>query len=215
VTTEPHPIIDLRRSPDAQLEVSRIAADLFWQDGVAATRGEDIAARAGISTRTLWRYFRAKEACAEPILAASGRRFVALLRDWPRELSFEEQLYRAADGDTAGAHDADDLRAMRLIELGRREPALRAAWLLVCDQTERALLGVVAVRLGLDPADPDVARITAAVGAAVRAVNDRVSIAVVTGGDPGTPAQIVAGLATAVREASGGRLGDPIEEAAR
>jgi hypothetical protein len=104
---------------------------------------------------------------------------------------------------------------MRLIELGRREPALRAAWLVVCDATEQALLGVVADRLGLDVSHPDAARITAAVGVAVRAVNDRVSIAVVTGGNAGTPAQIVVELATAVREASGGRLGDAIGEVAR
>jgi hypothetical protein len=31
--------IDLRRNPDARLQVSRIAAELFWRDGVAATRG--------------------------------------------------------------------------------------------------------------------------------------------------------------------------------
>jgi AcrR family transcriptional regulator len=210
----PHPVIDLRRSADAQLEVSRIAADLFWRDGVSATHGEDIAAAAGISTRTLWRYFRAKEACAEPVLAACSRRFVERMATWPRDVDLETHL-RTADRPTVGDAADDDLRVMRLVELGAREPALRAAWLIACDAVERELLGVVADRLGLDPHDPHAVRITAAVGAAVRAVSERVSVAVVTGRSPGTRVEIDAELGDAVREASGGRLGDAITEAAR
>ena len=79
----------------ARLEVSRLACELFWEKGVAATSGDEIAAAAGLSTRTIWRYFRSKESCVEPVLAKSADRFLASMHRWPPELSLSEHL--AAD----------------------------------------------------------------------------------------------------------------------
>src|SRR5688500_16121626 len=57
------------KQAQARLTVSRLACALFWERGVAGTSGDDIAAAAGLSTRTIWRYFRSKESCVEPVLA--------------------------------------------------------------------------------------------------------------------------------------------------
>jgi AcrR family transcriptional regulator len=61
------------KQAQARLRVSRHACELFWERGVAATTGDDIAAAAGLSTRTIWRYFRTKESCVEPVLALSAQ----------------------------------------------------------------------------------------------------------------------------------------------
>lgn len=66
------------KQASARLEVSRHACALFWERGVSATSGDDIAAAAGLSTRTIWRYFRSKESCVEPVLALSAQRFIEL-----------------------------------------------------------------------------------------------------------------------------------------
>ncbi|RYE73640.1 MAG: TetR family transcriptional regulator, partial [Hyphomicrobiales bacterium] len=52
---------------NTRLELSRHAARLFLERGVADTTGDDIAAAAGVATRTLWRHFRSKESAVEPL----------------------------------------------------------------------------------------------------------------------------------------------------
>jgi AcrR family transcriptional regulator len=61
------------RQERLRLKVSRVAAGLFWEQGVAATSGQQIAETAGLSTSTLWRHFRTKESCAEPIVGHSWK----------------------------------------------------------------------------------------------------------------------------------------------
>ncbi len=81
-----------QRHQRIRLEISREAARLFWEQGVAATSGEQIAAAVGLSVRTIWRYFRNKGSCAEPVLAQDVEEFVAVLRRWPREVSLADHL---------------------------------------------------------------------------------------------------------------------------
>lgn len=208
---EPRPVVDLRRRPDARLQVSRLAAARFWRDGLAATRGDDIAADAGVATRTLWRYFRSKEACAEPVLAHSGRRFVTALSAWPLDLSIEEFLDAAAPAAAAPASFSDDdVHAMRMIVLGFSEPALRSSWLMVCDAAERETVPLFARRLGLPPDSREAQQVTAAVSGAVRVLNDSLSVDFVEH-EVATPASdVLRDLARAVRQASDGRLGPAV-----
>lgn len=74
---------------DAHIEVARCAARLFLQKGVADTTGDEIADAAGISKRTLWRYFRTKESCVEPLFALASQRLAARFRNWPSDVSVE------------------------------------------------------------------------------------------------------------------------------
>ena len=62
------PIIERSKTEEARLAVSRHAAELFWKHGVDGTSGDAIAEASGLSKRTVWRYFRSKEACVEPLL---------------------------------------------------------------------------------------------------------------------------------------------------
>lgn len=204
------PPVDLRRRGDAKLQVSRIAADLIWQNGLAATRGEDIAAAAGISTRTLWRYFRSKESCVEPVLLQSSRRFTAVLAAWPQQESIDEYLGRAAEPG-AVAYSPDDIRAMRMVSLGFEELSLRSAWLMVCDEAEQQNRELFARRLGLSAEAAEVRRIAAAVAGAVRALNDALSLDFLATGREPMAADVLEQLGTALREASGGRIGPAAE----
>ncbi len=182
---------------------------MFWQQGVTATRGEDIADRAGISTRTLWRYFRAKEACVEPVLEASGSRFLDYMRGWPAAMSIEDYL-RVAFLAPADEQSGDLFLAARMIALAETEPALRASWLLVCDRAERELPKLLKIRLGLDPGSREARTLAASVFGAIRAVNDELSIAVATDPTALDPIDAAEIFAHTIRTASGGRLGDPI-----
>lgn len=202
--------IDLRRRSDAKLHVSRLAADLFWERGMAATRGEDIAAAAGIATRTLWRYFRSKESCIEPVLTASSRQFLAVLEAWPLDQSIDDYLRRAATPGPV-SYSRDDVRAMRMVSLGLEEPSLRSAWLLVCDDAERATWPLIARRTGLPESSIEVRRIAAAVAGAVRALNDGLGVDFVTSGTEPQSADVLAALIASIRDASGGRLGPAVD----
>jgi AcrR family transcriptional regulator len=202
--------IDLRRRGDAKLQVSRIAADLFWRNGVAATRGEDIAAAAGIATRTLWRYFRSKESCVEPVLLHSSERFMMVLSAWPHEQSIDDFLGGAA---TTGpvTYSPDDVRAMRMVSLGFEEPSLRSAWLMVCDDAEQESRSLFARRLQLPADSAEVRRIAASVAGAIRALNDALSLDFIATGREPLSTDVLGQLGSALREASGGRLGAAVD----
>lgn len=57
-----------------------------------ATTGDRIAEAVGLSTLTIWRHFRSKESCAEPIVTQGVEWGTSALRSWPRHLSLEDQL---------------------------------------------------------------------------------------------------------------------------
>ncbi|WP_161606228.1 TetR/AcrR family transcriptional regulator [Microlunatus speluncae] len=201
--------IDLRRRSDARLQVSRLAAELFWRDGVSATRGEDIAAAAGIATRTLWRYFRSKEACIEPVLVESGRRFMAVLAAWPLNASLEEFLESSRQPGPV-VYTVDDVRAMRMVRLGFDEPALRSSWLVVCDDAERQCAQLFGERLGQDETSREVKQIAASVAGAVRVLNDSLSVDFVDRGVTPDGRDVLGMLARAVRDGSSGRIGPAV-----
>lgn len=203
------PVIDLRRRPGARLQVSRIAAELFWRDGVAGTRGEDIASEAGISTRTLWRYFGSKETCIEPVLVEWGVRFLAVLEAWPPHESIDEFLHAAAVPGPV-TYSADDIAAMRMIVLGDAEPALRSAWLMVCDAAERQSAPLFAARMGLPSNAREVLQVTASVSGAIRAFNDELSRQYVEDGTVPDGDDVLRELSAIFLRASNGRLGPAV-----
>ncbi|MEV4736200.1 MULTISPECIES: TetR/AcrR family transcriptional regulator [unclassified Microbacterium] len=200
---------DLRRDSESVLQVSRVAAELFWRDGVVATRGEDIAAVAGISVRTLWRYFRSKEACIEPILTSLARPLVDLVAAWPLDRTLEEHLAgRPSSGRVTYTDDQE--RGMRMVVLGHSEPALRVSWLMICDHFERSMIPVFARRLQLPDDHVDVARITAAVVGANRAFNDSLASEYARTGIPPHARTVAETLRLCITEPSGNRLGPAV-----
>ena len=171
---------------EARLAVSRYACVLFWERGVSATSGDDIAAAAGLSTRTIWRYFRTKESCVEPVLAKSADRFIAILGRWPHELSLADHLAADSVQHPLVQPDIDDeVSAMRIATMSTSEPALRTAYLMVHDQMEQGFIPVIADRLQLPEDDLTVRLCAAAVTGAFRVIDEDVSTAVIVDGQVG------------------------------
>jgi AcrR family transcriptional regulator len=180
--------------------VSRHAARLFWEKGFDATSGDDIAAAAGISTRTVWRYFRSKEACVEPVLKVSELRFAALLKQWPMTESIDTFLARSM---TAFASDdafiRDSIAAVRILAILHREPALRSAWLMACHAAEMELVGVIAGRVSRAAEDFDVRLCAASITAAMRLVDEEISSAVINDGLRVSSGEVTARIILAIR----------------
>ncbi|MFJ7997975.1 TetR/AcrR family transcriptional regulator [Streptomyces sp. NPDC096310] len=200
-----------------RLEISREAARLFWEQGVAATSGDQIAEAVGLSTRTIWRHFRSKESCAEPIVAQGVVTLMSVLRSWPRGSSLEDHLAGelARLGRERPPVDlADEMLAMKMIRLADTEPALRTAWLMACDQTEQAMVVIIADRLGRPPADLEVRMHAASAVAAVRVLDEYIGAALLAGADLGELKDVKVAsrrYAHAIRTATGGIVGDPVD----
>jgi AcrR family transcriptional regulator len=196
-----------------RLEISREASRLFWEHGVDATSGDQIAEAVGLSTRTIWRHFRSKESCAEPIVTQGVEWEMRTLRDWPANLSLEEHFNTEASRfhREAGAVEvADTGLAMRMIRLADTEPALRTAWLMACDQVEREMAKIIAKRLERPATDLQVRLHAAAASAALRVLNEEIGAALLDGADPAQFADASERVARAVRDATGGAIGDAV-----
>lgn len=151
-----------RRKAATRLEVAREAVRLFTSKGVAATSAEEIAAAAGISVRTLWRYFPSKESCVWPLLSAGIQHLARSLRAWAPGRDIADVL-------DSGVDTGDDLPAMlALIRLTRTEPSLRAVWLRSHDDAEPLLVAALADRSGLPEEDLTVRVRAAMINSALR-----------------------------------------------
>ncbi|TRW79375.1 TetR family transcriptional regulator [Mycolicibacterium sp. 018/SC-01/001] len=191
--------------------MSRHACALFWERGVSATSGDDIATAAGLSTRTVWRYFRTKESCVEPVLARSARRFLELARRWPPELSLIEHMAASyQDNPLTPQEIADEISALQITTLSVTEPALRTAYLLVHDEMERAFVPIIADRLGLAHDNLTPRLFAAAVTAAFRVVDEDVGHRAIVEKEKVTQQEALALIDRAIRDATNGQLGGPV-----
>jgi AcrR family transcriptional regulator len=196
---------------NTRLELSRHAARLFLERGVANTSGDDIAAAAGVATRTLWRHFRSKESAVEPLFAHSSLRFADILRRWPRDVAIEELFHASLGPDKMAPQDlADDILVVKLLARLPEEPALRSAWLMSCHIGEEHLIEIIAERLDRPKGDFDVRLCAATVMAAIRIVDETVSLAAVKYGLKTTTAEVNEHLAQAVRKAATLPFCDPV-----
>ena len=86
-----HPVKRERRKEARPGELLDAALDLFVEKGFAATRAEEVAARAGVSKGTLFLYFPSKEELFKAVVREniSGR-----FREW-------EEEFDAFEGNTA------------------------------------------------------------------------------------------------------------------
>lgn len=186
---------------EARLAVSRNAARLFLERGVAGTSGDDIAAASGLSKRTVWRYFRSKESCVEPLLSQSVRQFIALLRKWPLDRSIEEYFSDyVVDPQEPGIDDY--LLAARIIALLPEEPPLRSAWLMACDSAAEELIQLIHDRLDR-PVEPFEVRLcAAALGAALRIIDEEICQQVIKRGERPDRDEVNRWMTRAIRAAT-------------
>ncbi len=179
---------------------------------MTATTGDDIAAAAGLSTRTIWRYFRSKESCVEPVLALSAKRFIALANRWPDELSLTDHMATdMVQNPLTEREIADEVAGLRIATMSVTEPALRTAYLMVHDEMEHGFIPVVARRLRLPDHDLTVRLSAAAVTAAFRVVDEDVGRRAIIDNEKVTQQEALALIDRAIRDATNGRLGGPVK----
>ncbi|MDI3403124.1 TetR/AcrR family transcriptional regulator [Streptomyces cavernicola] len=169
-----------RRKAATQLEIAHAAAELFTELGPDATTTEAIAARAGVGLRTFYRYFRNKQDAVGPLLAVGGEQWRARLAATDPGTPLPAALHSAvADALTpADEAAADGLRQARgLLRAAAEDPALRAVWYRVNQESEEQLRPVLAALMGPDT-DPLRVRLAAATATAA------IRIALETWADP-------------------------------
>lgn len=146
------PLTEERRA-EIRLEIARAAVDLFVTQGVAATTGEQIGQAAGVSARTLWRYFPSKESCVRPLFSAGIDATAACLRQWRPEQPLEQLFDQRLSEELTTVPGPDSGTLAELVRLTRTEPGLRAVWLQTYDEAEPAFARALAERAGLAPDD--------------------------------------------------------------
>jgi AcrR family transcriptional regulator len=160
------PPLTERRKAETRLEIAQEAVRLFTAQGVHATAADEIAAAAGISLRTLWRYFPSKESCVLPLLTTGIDITARCLRDWPAGDGVEsllEDLQRHSGELTARLP-----ALLNLVRLTRSEPGLRAVWAQAHSDAEPVFAAVLAQRAGLPAADLSVRMQAAVLNVALR-----------------------------------------------
>jgi AcrR family transcriptional regulator len=153
------PPLSERRKAETRLEIAGEAVRLFAEKGVSATSADEIAAAAGISLRTFWRYFPSKESCVLPLLTTGIDVTARCLRTWQVErgaVALLDDLERNG-GDLLGHLPAQ----LDLVRLTRIEPGLRAVWAQAHADAEPVFAEVLAERLGT-PANDLATRMQAA-----------------------------------------------------
>ncbi|PZT69178.1 TetR family transcriptional regulator [Streptomyces sp. SW4] len=146
-TEPPPPSLTERRKAATQLDIAHAAAELFAAQGPHATTAEEIARRAGVALRTFYRYFRSKQDAVSPLLTVGADRWRALLEDTepgtalgPALRAAVEQALAAPDERSAEAL----LRTRGLLRAVADDPALRAVWYRVNQESEERLAPVIA-----------------------------------------------------------------------
>lgn len=194
-----------RKKEATRLALSQAAVRLAMEHGVEHVSAEGIATEAGVSTRTFHNYFSSKEEAVVEALRRETRGIADQLRERPSDEPIWDSL-KSLVMDTLGRPEselADVVGAARLVD---QSPALRAQRLALVDETDRAVVEVIAERTGTDAHRDLYPRLVhLAASAAMRAVLDVHGSAEESSISPAQLAeqafaQFAAGLNTPLRE---------------
>lgn len=156
----PKPLVSAREERDqAMLGASRAVLELFLRERTSDFSVRELAAHAGLSERTFYRYFPRKEDAIRPAVDASLARIAADMRAAPRGKSVGEALVAAYSRVIA---EESLMNWGDLLQVLNQTESLRAAWLQILTDAEVALAHAVAERLGISP-DSQQARLAGAV----------------------------------------------------
>ena len=176
------PPLSDRRKAQTRLEIAASALELFVRDGYDAVRAEAIAAEAGVSLRTFYRYFPAKDEVLSPIVTRGTETLAARFAARPPDETVAEAFaaaFREMGGPQAGARYATEL-----IRLLTDVPVLRARWLADLRTIESAFSMVVKQRTPTPLNDADAELTGAILATALRIALERASSEDATGGEP-------------------------------
>lgn len=195
-----------RRKAATRLDIAHTAAELFAENGLKATRAEDIARAAGVAPRTFYRYFATKEEAVAPLFAAGAQQWAEAVRRAPADLSVPDALRYAVEraltaDDPANAASLEWVRV--LLRLTGESPALRAVWADTCHVSESTLRTILAEREGTDPEELRVRLAAAVASAAVRVAVETWAASEAPASGPEGPASLAIECLTAPSSPSG------------
>jgi AcrR family transcriptional regulator len=165
-THSPVPIRERTRRL-AQTELTAVAQDLFVAQGYDGTTVDQIAAAAGMSKRTFFRYFPSKDDLVIGKYDLFADHMAEALDERPADEPVWESLRRVFD-ITLDYIEDDHQRARNdaMDEIVRSTPQLYARYLEKMQRVQQLLTGRVAARLSNGDYDPTDPRPAAIVGAA-------------------------------------------------
>jgi AcrR family transcriptional regulator len=194
-----------RRKAATQLDIARAAAELFTEKGPDGTTAEEIAARAGVALRTFYRYFRSKQDAVGPLLSAGGDRWRALLADTGPNVDLAQALEAAAVASLSPSGDMGEEEGWRwtrgLLRAAQNDPALRAVWYRVNQESEEQLLPVVTRLVGPEVDPLEVRLVAAAATHAIRVALEAWAAMDPNSAEAGSPTDLVV---RCLRELTGG-----------
>lgn len=200
----PQPSLTERRKAATQLDIARAAAELFAERGPDGTTAEEIAGRAGVALRTFYRYFRNKQDAVAPLLAGGAAEWRAHLAGLDPAAGVPTALEQSIADALTAADDraAEALEWTRgLLRAAQDDPALRAVWYRVNQESEEQLVPVLA-RLAGDDADELGVRLAAAAATdAIRLALETWAASDAPAEGPGSPAVLAV---RCLRELTGG-----------
>jgi AcrR family transcriptional regulator len=139
--------------------ISDAATTMFGTRGFDNVTVSEVAARVGVSEKTIYNYFPTKESMVLDEADAGLAEIARALRERRPDESLTEAVLRALERDTRRLDDlADDMIALvpMFVEMIETTAALRAAWLDLHDRLVEVVREELAVQAGVDPRDPEV-----------------------------------------------------------
>lgn len=155
-----------RMRATVRAEVTEVALRLFTEQGFARTTADQIAAEAGLSRASLFRYFGTKEDIVLVGLEGSGQQVTEALAARPDEERPWVALRRSFDVLVQVNKEAPD-RALSFLRLLQQTPSLRARHLEKQLQWQEQMVPEIARRLKVIPGRPEDPRAAALVSAAL------------------------------------------------
>lgn len=138
-----------RRKAQTAREIAQVAASMFAAQGVAGVTAAEIAAAAGVSLRTFYRYFATKEDAVAPILEIGAARWQSAFADVSGDLASAIPDIIAAQLTPSSADESEALAGMRpLLRALAEDRELRAVWDRVNHESEQRLTELVLERGG-------------------------------------------------------------------
>ncbi|MFG2126772.1 TetR family transcriptional regulator [Streptomyces sp. NPDC048751] len=153
VNPRPHTTLAQRKRQLVSDELTEAALQLLALKGFDGVTVDEIVAAAGVSKRTFFRYFASKEDVVVQFLAGMGADMRAELAARPAAERPSVALRHTVQVPVAACADHSDHaeRALRVVRLILRTPALHARFLERQAQWRDDLSAELADRLGLDP----------------------------------------------------------------
>jgi AcrR family transcriptional regulator len=171
--SQPHPPGRRRewQQEQTRLDLALAAFSLAQEHGLANVRVPQIAAAAGVSTRTFNNYFPSKEAAIAWPATRRADRLATSLADRPAGEPLGDSLVAAVTSmygpDEIDGLSADWLREFRALVAA--EPTLHGEALKTTDVFEAALADAIALRIGAEPGELEPRVLAAVVIGAERA----------------------------------------------